>query len=72
MKDKALKKVEEQMTTNLPPLEIELMNFVELVQSTRQFFDLKFLRVVKKGGDAYFEYMGIVKKFPLEYIDNPK
>lgn len=67
-KDKSLDSVKEQITDGLCPLEKELLNFIELVQSSRGFFNLNFLRVVKKNKKAYFDYMGIVKEFPLEYI----
>lgn len=71
-KDKIIQKMEEKFAGNLDPLENELMKFVELVQSSQGFFDLRFLRVVKKNKKAYFEYGSIVKEFPLEYIEQAK
>lgn len=71
-KDKIIQKMENKVAGNLDPLETELMKFVELVQSTKGYFDLRFLRVLKKNNKAYFEYLSIVKEFPLEYIEQAK
>lgn len=68
--DKAYQRAADQITTGLDPLETELLKFVELVQSSKDFFDLRFLRVIKRNNKAYFSYMGqIEKEFPLEYIE---
>lgn len=71
-KDKIIKKMESDLTDNMSPLETELMQFIELVQSSQGFFDWRFLRVIKKNKKAYFEYGAIVKEFPLEYIEIAK
>ena len=71
-KDKIIQKVESKFAGELDPLENELMKFVELVQSTKGYFDLNFLRVIKKNKKAYFEYFNIIKEFPLKYIEQAK
>lgn len=71
-KDKIFEEMESSVAGNLDPLENELMKFIELVQSSKGFFDLKFLRVIKKNKKAYFEYGAIVKEIPLEYIEFAK
>ena len=71
-KDKVIQKIEDKFAGQLDQLENELMKFVELVQSTKGYFDLNFLRVRKKNNKAYFEYLSIVKEFPLEYIEQAK
>ena len=71
--EKAYKKAEEQITIGLDPLETELIKFIELVQSSMDVFDLRFLRVIKRNDKAYFSYMGkIEKEVPLEYINGSK
>lgn len=71
-KDRAYANLERQVTGNLDPLENELQEFIKLIQSSMEFFDLRFLKVVKRNGKAYFEYMSVVKEFPLEYIEQAK
>lgn len=68
--EKAYQKAADQITIGLDPLETELMKFIELVQSSMDVFDLRYMRVIKRKGKAYFSYMGkIEKQVPLEYIE---
>lgn len=71
-KDKTYDNIEQQVTGNLDPLENELQNFIKLIQSSMDTFDLRLLQVIKRNGKAYFKYLSVVKEFPLEYIENAK
>lgn len=64
--------VENQIYGNLPPLEQELDKFIQLVQSSVGFFDLKFMKVIKKKNRAYFTYGTIISEVPLKIIEEAK
>lgn len=64
--------VENQICGNLPPLEQELDKFIQLVQSSVGFFDLKFMKVIKKKNRAYFTYGTIISEIPLKIIEEAK
>ena len=66
------KQVESQIYGNLPPLEQEIDKFIKLVQSSAGFFDLKFMKVIKKNGRAYFTYGTIIYEVPLKIIEEAK
>lgn len=67
-----LKHIENQVCGNLSDLEQELDSFIKLVQSSFGFFDLRFLKVVKKNNRAYFCYGTIVSEVPLKIIEEAK
>lgn len=69
---KTFSKIKNDVTSNLDPVETELLKFVELVQSTTGFFDLRFMRVVKKNNRAYFQYGTIISEVPLNIIEKAK
>lgn len=66
------KQVESQVYGNLPPLEQEIDKFIKLVQSSVGFFDLKFMKVIKKKNRAYFTYGTIISEVPLKIIEEAK
>ena len=66
------KHIEDQVCGNLPPLDQELDKFIQLVQSTMGFFDLRFLNVIKKNGRAYFCYGSVIAEVPLRIIEEAK